>query len=536
MSSNQILKQYTVNEEIVKMVTRNILIVTKKDTNKKFIMIKYTSISDLEKNEMRMFVSLPHNANLIYCHEIIYSLFDNVYYCLIDYAPKMTLHHFLIEKKPGEYISENLVWRFLVQMLYAVYPLHSNDIIHHNIKNSNFFLFDDYTIKLGGFKLCEVQREKKALSHFAASLNYFYAAPELINKEDYNTNSDVWSIGMCIYELCFPQKEFNQLDTYLDALQGKIRPINKIEYSTELFDIISLMLRKNKMNRPNVKDLLNHSSILSHVENPMAYMDVLSCGKGWISNISMLNDINDFELYINEYINKKNELFTSISTFGNTIGNISGFLGSVNNTSVFNKEKKKKPRTKRSSHAISYNTNTSQSDSFDHLKFISNKYHHKNYNSEMHSKSNNTKVFNKSRSVSSRFVKPSTPTNGPEIKLVKHSSIENAKEMNTSVELNLLMRKLNKAQKYKKQIKVSGVYSEDEKTGYNKSRSNPKTTPSTKKNKTTRPEIVGRRKIIDSSKINFNIKPTRTLIEHLVTPINLNINSKKTNFKNFFQN
>ena len=29
MSSNQILKQYTVNEEIVKMVTRNILIVTK---------------------------------------------------------------------------------------------------------------------------------------------------------------------------------------------------------------------------------------------------------------------------------------------------------------------------------------------------------------------------------------------------------------------------------------------------------------------------------------------------------------------------
>ena len=120
MSSNQILKQYTVNEEIVKMVTRNILIVTKKDTNKKFIMIKYTSMSDLEKNEMRMFVSLPHNANLIYCHEIIYSLFDNVYYCLIDYAPKMTLHHFLIEKKPGEYISENLVWRFLVQMLYAV--------------------------------------------------------------------------------------------------------------------------------------------------------------------------------------------------------------------------------------------------------------------------------------------------------------------------------------------------------------------------------------------------------------------------------
>lgn len=535
MSSNQILKQYTVNEEILKMVTRNILIVTKKDTNQKFIMIKYTSISDLEKNEMRMFASLPHNANLIYCHDIIYSVFDNVYYCLIDYAPKMTLHHFLIEKKPGEYVSENLIWRFLIQMLYSVYPLHSNDIIHHNIKNSNFFLFDDYTIKLGGFKLCEIQGEKKTLSHFASSLNYFYASPELINKEDYNTNSDVWSIGMCIYELCFPQKEFNQLDTYLDALQGRIRPINQNEYSTELFNFISLMLRKNKVNRPNVKDLLNHSSILSHVENPMTYMDVLSCGRGWISNIEKLNEIKDFELYMNEYINKKNELLTSINTFGSTMGNISGFLGSVDNTSLYTKEKKKKSVTKRECYAISYNTNTSQSNSFDHVKFMNNKHHHKNNNSVMHNKSNNTKVFNKSRSVSNRFVKPSTPTSGSEIKLIKQSSTENPKGINTSVELNLLMKKLNKSQKYKKQIKVSGLYSEDEKTGYNKSRSNPKTTSSTKKNKTTRPEI-GKKKFFDPSKINFNIKPTRTLIEHLVTPINLNINSKKSDYKKFFQN
>ena len=300
--SPSVLNLYIINEEIVKLANRSITLVTKKDNNKKYIMIKYSNLTDIEKNEIRMFISLPKNESLVQCYNIIFSLYDNMYYCFIDYANKMTLHHFIVDKKQNEYIDEGIIWKFLIQMLYAIYPLHSNKIIHRNIKNSNFFLYDDYTIKLGGFKLCEYNNEKNSLSNFASSLNYFYASPEMINKESYDYNSDIWSIGMCIYEMCFPQNEFNQLDMYLNALQGKIKEINLKIYSQELFDVICLMMRNNKVSRPSCEKMLSNQIILSHVYDPMKYLDVLSCGKGYIEKIQKLNEIDDFNYYVNEYV------------------------------------------------------------------------------------------------------------------------------------------------------------------------------------------------------------------------------------------
>ena len=50
--SPSVLNLYIINEEIVKLVNRSITLVTKKDNNKKYIMIKYSNLTDIEKNEI----------------------------------------------------------------------------------------------------------------------------------------------------------------------------------------------------------------------------------------------------------------------------------------------------------------------------------------------------------------------------------------------------------------------------------------------------------------------------------------------------
>ena len=502
--SPSVLNLYIINEEIVKLVNRSITLVTKKDNNKKYIMIKYSNLTDIEKNEIRMFISLPKNESLVQCYNIIFSLYDNMYYCFIDYANKMTLHHFIVDKKQNEYIDEGIIWKFLIQMLYAIYPLHSNKIIHRNIKNSNFFLYDDYTIKLGGFKLCEYNNEKNSLSNFASSLNYFYASPEMINKESYDYNSDIWSIGMCIYEMCFPQNEFNQLDMYLNALQGKIKEINLKIYSQELFDVICLMMRNNKVSRPSCEKMLSNQIILSHVYDPMKYLDVLSCGKGYIEKIQKLNEIDDFNYYVNEYVSSHFDNENSIE----------------NNTSTSIFDTKKAFNKHRTAHFVN---NISQSDSFEHTEYLNSKiYPHKN------SFKRDAKSINKSKSVSCKYSKKraKTPTDLEISSQIKMSK-KNSSKKNTSCEADYLVRKLAKNIKIKNKMNMNDINSDDNviiRQHYNSNNINTnlnmKKILSNNKNRTLR-EDVKIKKIIDSSKLNrLNISSRKTLIDHLVTPMN----------------
>ena len=306
---------YTIIEEIVRLTSRNVILLLNSITKEKVIAYKYSSLSELEKNEIRYLALSPqYHPNLLACQSIILdNTNNNTYYCLVDYAPSNTLYHYIIARKPNETLDESIIWNFLIQMLYAIFTLHSNGIIHNNIKLSNFFMFNNNTtIKLGGYKLCESINDKNSMKNLASSLNYFYASPELINKTTYDTNSDIWSIGVCIYELCFPRNEYNQLEMYLSLLQGNIKSIDTEKYSKELFDVIKLMLDINITKRPNTINLLNSKVIMKHIYDITQYLDVMSLGMGIIEEIPPLCELNNL---IEEFNKKKRKNLNLNSNF-----------------------------------------------------------------------------------------------------------------------------------------------------------------------------------------------------------------------------
>ena len=84
-------------------------------------------------------------------------------------------------------------------------------------------------------------------------------SPEQCNGQEYNEKSDIWSLGIILYEMAQLQPPFmatNQLSLALKIKDGSFKRIPK-RYSEELMRVIKWMLQTEPKDRPNVEDLLN---------------------------------------------------------------------------------------------------------------------------------------------------------------------------------------------------------------------------------------------------------------------------------------
>jgi NIMA (never in mitosis gene a)-related kinase len=90
-------------------------------------------------------------------------------------------------------------------------------------------------------------------------------SPEICNGQEYNEKSDIWALGVILYELAALSPPFMATNTLALALKIKDGKFSRIpsRYSEELMRVIKWMLESEPPNRPNVEDLLNlpHVSI-----------------------------------------------------------------------------------------------------------------------------------------------------------------------------------------------------------------------------------------------------------------------------------
>lgn len=86
-------------------------------------------------------------------------------------------------------------------MCLALKHVHDKKIIHRDLKSSNVFLKVDNTILLGDFGIAKELKfsEEKANSQIGTP---YYLSPEIIENKPYNKKTDVWSLGVLLYELC----------------------------------------------------------------------------------------------------------------------------------------------------------------------------------------------------------------------------------------------------------------------------------------------------------------------------------------------
>ncbi|XP_034425798.1 dual specificity mitogen-activated protein kinase kinase 4b isoform X2 [Hippoglossus hippoglossus] len=203
------------------------------------------------------------------CMELMATSLDKFYkyvYCALD-----------------DIIPEEILGKITLATVKALNHLKENlKIIHRDIKPSNI-LMD----RRGNIKLCDFGISGQLVDSIAKTRDAGcrpYMAPERIDpsasRQGYDVRSDVWSLGITLYELAtgrFPYPKWNSVfDQLTQVVKGEPPQLSNSEdrqFSPKFTNFVNLCLTKDESKRPKYKELLKHTFILMYEER---FVDVAS--------------------------------------------------------------------------------------------------------------------------------------------------------------------------------------------------------------------------------------------------------------------
>jgi len=106
-----------------------------------------------------------------------------------------------LKRQMGKSLPEQIIWRFFLEMCLGLQYLHSNKILHRDVKTINMFLTKENKIKIGDLGVAKLLNQTANFAHTVVGTPY-YLSPELCEEKPYNHKSDIWSLGCVLYELC----------------------------------------------------------------------------------------------------------------------------------------------------------------------------------------------------------------------------------------------------------------------------------------------------------------------------------------------
>merc|ERR1712110_835091 len=97
--------------------------------------------------------------------------------------------------KSGEYLPEGHVLSLFAQMVLGLRHVHSQRILHRDLKTSNMLVdYERRIVKIGDFGIARVLESTVAVALTTLGTPY-YMSPEVCKGEPYRDKSDMWSLG-----------------------------------------------------------------------------------------------------------------------------------------------------------------------------------------------------------------------------------------------------------------------------------------------------------------------------------------------------
>lgn len=218
---------------------------------------KALEILDEEISIMEMIKHNPH-FNIVRCFDVIRK--DYELYIIMEYCDSGDLRNIL--RKP---IKEKYAQFYFGQLTNGLRYLDKHFIIHRDIKPKNILLTNNRRIlKIADFGFAK-RFENKSL-HETICGSPLYMAPEIMNSNIYNNQTDLWSIGMILYEMLYGNHPFATCKTIPELKETiskttiEIPPTNtkNKDVSDNCISLLKQLLQKQVNERISWSNFFNH--------------------------------------------------------------------------------------------------------------------------------------------------------------------------------------------------------------------------------------------------------------------------------------
>ncbi|XP_057377743.1 serine/threonine-protein kinase Nek5-like [Daphnia carinata] len=222
----------------------------------KEICIRDEKQREAARQEGRLLSQLNHVNIIRYFDSFESPITGNL--CLVmEYCPGGDVAA-VIRQRRGVPFPEQQILSWFQQLVSALDYLHKRKILHRDIKTGNIFVTANLLVlKLGDFGVAKVLERTGQMARTCVGTPG-YLSPEICGNRQYNSKSDIWSLGCVLYQLMtlrppFTGRNMNQL--LIAIVRGHFPPM-PARYSYELRQTVATMLRKNPEERPSAEALL----------------------------------------------------------------------------------------------------------------------------------------------------------------------------------------------------------------------------------------------------------------------------------------
>ncbi len=187
---------------------------------------------------------------------------DDTAYIVMEYIPGITLRDLLQEHHA---LTPEQATDILRAVLAGLASAHRAGIVHRDLKPENVLLADDGRIKLGDFGLARATTANTATG--AALLGTIaYLSPELVTRGAADSRSDIYALGIMLYEMLTGEQPYKgdqpMQIAYQHANDTVPRPSAAVPgVPPELDELVAWATARNPDDRPaDAREMLDHMS------------------------------------------------------------------------------------------------------------------------------------------------------------------------------------------------------------------------------------------------------------------------------------
>jgi len=202
---------------------------------------------EFEKDsELRRRFHVESQAVAMLSHQNIVAVYDvsrlsNIEYIVMELIEGITLKQYMQRKGQLSY-KETL--HFVTQIVRGLGHAHSKGIIHRDIKPQNIMILRDGSVKVADFGIAHIPVEQNTLTTEAIG-SVHYISPEQAKGADVDARSDIYSVGVVMYEMLTGRLPFEG-DTPVSVAIQHINsiPLNPREINPDIPEVLERITMK----------------------------------------------------------------------------------------------------------------------------------------------------------------------------------------------------------------------------------------------------------------------------------------------------